>query len=182
MTKTLWAVLMGTVDKIYSEIRYAFRGNRIKEKVFEEIERRGRQKDAVGNIEMFEKAVETLIAVASTMADMVEKIDSNEPNYVLQVSMAYDKALREQANLSLTFVQNRLRPIFAETGSTYDTNIFDDQDDITLIGEFLYFKYANPSNTDEEIVKITSEALNGKDEESKERIGWYAVRVFARTL
>ena len=63
-----------------------------------------------------------------------------------------------------------------------DRNEFNDQDDLNLVGEFLYFRYTHPNSEEEELITMTSDALNNGDEESWERVNWYTVLVFARVL
>lgn len=178
----LWSTLLRTIKRIRFEIEYTLKGNRAVERVIKEIrEKKYQRYISVGNDEVFEKTTETLIAIATAMDEAFENLDPDEPSYVLQVGRIYDDALQKGAGITLVFVRDKLRPLLPKTGGQ-DKNRFNDQDDVELVGEFLYLKHMNPDKTREQITEMLSSAIDNNDAETEERMISFSIEVTARTL
>ena len=125
------------------------------------------------------EVVETLVSIVSTVVDAIGDLDPERAGYMPKVNRAYDEALKE-AGLSLTFVREKLRPLLPEEQRNNTPTRFDDQEDIELIGEFLYLRHMHPDSTMDDILKILSVALDQKDEAMLDRMDDYVILIVAR--
>ena len=168
-------------------IRKVFTGDRVSERIREIIEKGREQGNAVGDVRGFEKSVEILISLGQAMADAKGNLNPDDSNYALQMNEVYDEVLKEKVNLSFAFVRDRLRPLplfkrLNRVDPDRKIGTLNDQDDIMLIGEFLYLKHIYPKSTNDELVEILSEALNDIDDEMWERLSSYPVMVLGQLL